>query len=109
MPAPIKPLASSRKTTEDLTHKVTLLHGESYTLLDAKRPGSPWVFKNGVAVRVPAYVAIKLNESATESVTVKIGSKTTSQTQQKFSIEKLPSPNAPLEPAEKTGEEDEGE
>lgn len=89
MPAPVTKKEDSVEISKDLTHKVVLVNGKQFTVLDPNRPGSPWVFKEGVPAKVPAYIAKRLNASAHDTVTVKVGTKITSQRTAKFQIERI--------------------
>lgn len=95
MPAPV--VKKVVEETEELTHKVTLVNGKSWTLHDKDRPANPWRFVEGIAVKVPERIALRLKETAVDIVTGKVGQKVTAVAQHKFEIEKIGS--APAAPA----------
>ena len=98
MPAPV--VKKVVDDSEELTHKVTLVNGKSWTLHDKDRPASPWRFVEGIAVKVPERIALRLKDTAFDTVTGKVGQKITAVVQHKFEIEKIgAAPAAPAAPA----------
>lgn len=101
MPAPVNTPAAAPKV-DALTHKVTLVNGGAFTLLDKSRPGNPWQFKNGVETKVPEAVALRLKETAVDRVTVTVGKKSSLRIEPKFQMARI---GAPAKSAEGEGDE----
>ena len=92
MPKPVNQATETVANPFDLTHKVKLENGKTFTLVDKQRPQGAWKFTEGVWTNVPRHVAERLKSKATDNVTMKTGQKTSAQIAQKFSIELLASP-----------------
>lgn len=99
------PVIGSDAPAQPLTHKVTLRNGSAVTVMDPKRPAAPWIFKEGETVKVPAHIATRLKEKSTDQVTVKVGTKISSQTMQKFDIQRIGEQTTADEPAQPSEEE----